>query len=205
MQLRFFIFALLIFGQRLYPTNVDRMIEAIDSQSSSQIIAVFDSMESMTFKEARHFINELYDHYHQARGCDLQKPRKKSFFSSLSFVTCDCNWGKNLGSLIQHHPFFPSAFMSHLTPPLVNMGMYTKIHQIKSLLLTCSDFDDDVLPADLVLEGVEMLVGALICILPFPPAKWLGGVIVADGINRTFNGVREVDEQNRAYMFAAED
>ena len=85
------------------------------------------------------------------------------------------------------------------------MGIYAKQRQITLLVLTCSNLDDEIFPADLILGGVEMLVGALICILPIPPAKWLGGVIIADGINRTFNGARDLDEQNRHNLFGRED
>ena len=49
----------------------------------------------------------------------------------------------------------------------------------------------------MVLGGVEILGGGLVWILPFPGAKQLGGIMIADGVRRTFNGLEEIDEENR--------
>jgi hypothetical protein len=201
MQLRFFLFALLIFGCKLSASPVERIIEAIESQDASKVIAVFDSMESMTIKEARHFINELYDHYHKVSPCEPQKSRR-SFFSSLPLFACDCRWVRNLGLLVPRVPSIQNLLAPHLA--MLPLSMHMQIHRITSVFLACSDIEDENLPADFVLGGVEIFVGTLMCILPFPPARWLGGIIIADGINRTFNGVKELDEQNRADIFGEE-
>ena len=49
----------------------------------------------------------------------------------------------------------------------------------------------------MIIGGVEILVGALIWIIPAPGTKQLGAILVGDGIRRTFNGLEEVDKQNQ--------
>ena len=49
----------------------------------------------------------------------------------------------------------------------------------------------------MVLGGLEMLSGALVWILPFPGAKQLGVFMVGDGLQRTFNGLEELDKENK--------
>lgn len=49
----------------------------------------------------------------------------------------------------------------------------------------------------MILGGVEILTGSLVWILPIPGAKQLGGIMVADGVRRTFNGLEDLDEQNK--------
>lgn len=56
---------------------------------------------------------------------------------------------------------------------------------------------DSEVPGSIVLGGVEILGGALVWILPFPTAKQLGSIMIADGIRRTFNGLEEIDKENK--------
>lgn len=59
-----------------------------------------------------------------------------------------------------------------------------------------SIIDEQDLPGSLILGGVEILVGSLIHIIP--GCNWIGRLIIADGVRRTFNGLEVLDEHNRS-------
>lgn len=42
-----------------------------------------------------------------------------------------------------------------------------------------------------------MIGGALILVVPIPGCKQLGGIMIADGVRRTFNGLEELDAENK--------
>ena len=48
-----------------------------------------------------------------------------------------------------------------------------------------------------VIGGVEVLGGALVWVLLASGIKQLGGVMIADGIRRTFDGLTTMDEENK--------
>lgn len=52
-------------------------------------------------------------------------------------------------------------------------------------------------PGSMILGGVEVLVGSLVWVLPFPGTKQVGGIIIGDGLRRTFNGLEELDQENQ--------
>lgn len=57
---------------------------------------------------------------------------------------------------------------------------------------------NDELPGNCYIGGCELLAGALIAILPIPGAKFLGGVMVGDGIRRIFDGTLDLDNMRKA-------
>ena len=52
-------------------------------------------------------------------------------------------------------------------------------------------------PGKVVLGGIEILSGALVWVLPVAGSKQLGGLIIADGMRRTFDGLADLDEENK--------
>ncbi len=54
---------------------------------------------------------------------------------------------------------------------------------------------DEDIPGSLVLGGVEILVGSFVHLIP--GCAWLGKLIIADGVRRCFNGLEDVDRNNK--------
>lgn len=53
------------------------------------------------------------------------------------------------------------------------------------------------LPSNCYIGGCEILTGSLVLLLPIPGAQWLGGVMVADGVRRVFDGVQQLGDERR--------
>lgn len=67
-------------------------------------------------------------------------------------------------------------------------------------ILLCKKKVAEEIPGSVALGGVEILSGALVWILPFPGTKQLGGIMIADGVRRTFNGLEEVGKKNKKHQ-----
>lgn len=59
------------------------------------------------------------------------------------------------------------------------------------------------LPGSVYVGGVETLAGALIFTLGliYPPAYGVGSALMVDGTRRVFNGLEQVDEENKKIQF----
>jgi len=57
------------------------------------------------------------------------------------------------------------------------------------------------IPDSAVIEGLEILVGALVWILPIPGTKQLGGFMIGDGIRRVFDSVEEQSKKIRKIIY----
>lgn len=53
------------------------------------------------------------------------------------------------------------------------------------------------IPGSIVVGGVEVLAGALACILPIPGARVFGVGLMTDGCRRVLNGAEELDKSNQ--------
>ncbi len=189
MRLQHSVFIALMSWITLCASPLERLIEAIDNQDTFQILSFFDNLETTNLTQARQLLNQLYAHYHHRFG--EEKSQNRSFYSSLSMLSLQCRPERSIGLLV-------SCAGKRFSK--------VEIFKLKQLVAFIgSEVEGDDLPANLVLGGVEMLVGALICILPIPGAKWAGGFLITDGIHRTFNGLGELDEENRQRLFGLEE
>ncbi len=215
MQLRSYLLMLLFFIQTLYANNLDKVTQAIQSQNVVQMIHVFDTLEPMTLSEARNFLNELYHQLDQPS--DLKKKKSNSFFSNLHLMRCNSHLTKigvmNSVTATTYDPFLVFNFFKDellqcvrdsKIKALLNTKMYHQLDRISTLFLFCNDFEEDIVPVNLVLGGVEIFVGVLVAILPFPYAREAGIALILDGTYRAFDGTGEMDEQNKAYIFGRE-
>lgn len=206
------LFLMILLCVKVFSSPLISVIEAIDSENASQVIAVFNTIDSMNVKEAREFLEELYEHYYQVYA-ELHKRQKRSLTSFFPVIG-HTNLGKNIGVFTPEVIGFGGHYqlVKDLIKPCIRdlRKEYSKagvlnIHHFSSLLLMANDFEGPDLPTDLVVGGVEMLAGALICILPIPGARWLGGTLIADGLHRAFNGITEMDEQNKKAFLGTVD
>lgn len=57
--------------------------------------------------------------------------------------------------------------------------------------------EDDGTPAGVAIGLVEIFAGALACILPFPGARVVGGILIGDGARRVADEGEKLDQKNR--------
>lgn len=57
--------------------------------------------------------------------------------------------------------------------------------------------ETDNVPAGAVIGLVEIFAGALLCIIPIPAARFVGGGVILDGLHRLGNAGEDLDKTNR--------
>ena len=69
---------------------------------------------------------------------------------------------------------------------------------LKLLPPSCYANPNQDLPSNCYMGGCEMLVGALIALLPIPGAAYFGGGVILDGLRRIADGVVQLGDERRA-------
>ena len=156
------------------------LFEAIDQENAQAVINFFDKIDVINLEEAYELISNIYEHYVSQFGSEI--------LSSEEYC-------KNLEYCRQLY----HSMLSRYGLSTENSLIHNKYQGSYEILL-CKKSKEKVkaeIPGSVVLGGVEILGGALVWILPFPGTKQLAGIMIADGIRRTFNGLEEVDEENK--------
>lgn len=201
-----FVSSLLIYFQILYADNFARIIEAIESQDPVRVSHVFDTLDPLSIEESRTLLQQIYKHYNHS-----QILTNKEQIYSLCGKTFPKSIEIKKGTFDGRLGYFP--LLNNLTSLITGLFSVKKNEtSINTLLdeqvlsgvplaslLYRGDADDLTIPAALVIGGVEMLVGALICVLPFPALKAFGGMVILDGVNRVFNGIERQADQNQEH------
>ncbi len=159
------------------------LFEAIDQRDASRVVNFFNQIESVDYEEACQLIKQIYQYYIDQFGPEIleneEYQKQLGQYRELYHSILE-NYGISLeNSLINNRGDFPSKILLCKKKEKNSAGLETEI------------------PGSMVLGGVEILGGALIWILPFPGAKQLGGIMIGDGIRRTFNGLEEMDKDNK--------
>jgi hypothetical protein len=87
----------------------------------------------------------------------------------------------------------------------MGMKVSMKLLQLNKFALELNQNSDEDIPTDVIVGIVEIFAGALICIIPHPMAKMVGGSLIGDGFYRITGALPEVDEKNKAQSLAQEE
>ncbi|MDN3506417.1 MAG: hypothetical protein P0S96_04230 [Simkaniaceae bacterium] len=158
-----------------------KLIDAIDRQDFSEVSNFFESVESISWGEAQELIADVYEYYASQYGIEI--------FENDEFIENLEHWKE-----VYHWILEENGFSSE------NILIQNKDPDSFSIILCGKKNKRGVeaeVPGSMILGGVEILGGSLVWILPIPGAKLVGGAMISDGIRRTFNGLEELDNENK--------
>lgn len=173
----------IFFSTQCFAFEKSALFDAIDQGNASKAIAFFNQIESVDHEEAYELITEIYQHYVSQFGSEIFDNRE---------------YQRQLG---QYREIYRSILKSYGIA--LENSLISNRGDFSAKILLCKKKKKDKIgleaevPGSMVLGGVEILGGVLICILPFPGAKRVGGMMIGDGIRRTFNGLEEIDKENK--------
>ncbi|NGX27133.1 MAG: hypothetical protein K940chlam6_01064 [Chlamydiae bacterium] len=173
----------MVYASHCFSIDKSLLIEAIERQDISEVVSFFDKIETITWEEAHELITDFYDHYISQFGPEI--------LDNEEYI-------KNL----EHCKGIYHAILEGHGIPLEN-SLIRYENDLSPSILLCGKKNkkkgkiEAEVPGSMILGGVEILGGSLVWILPFPGARQLGGFIIADGVRRTFNGLEDIDEENK--------
>ena len=155
------------------------LYDAIEEQNPLKIIAFFDNVDSISFEESKELLLDIYHHFTDKFGIEV--------FDNQEYQNLLIKYTHLYHLFLESNELFYKNQSAHDT-----INFFSKIQ-------LCKNIENELqreLPGSMILGGVEILSGALLWILPFPGAKQAAGLLLGDGIRRTFNGLEELDKQN---------
>lgn len=183
----FLFFLILIIGNISYCFSIDKniLIEAIEQQNVSEIVNFFEDIKSITVEEAHEFILEFYDHFISEFGPEILN--NDEYVKNLE--QCKAIYH----AILEGYGFcFENSLIRYNNILSTYIILCRKKDKKKNKVETNVE-----IPGSMILGAVEILGGALVWIIPFPAAKVAGGAMIGDGIRRTFNGLEELDKENK--------
>jgi hypothetical protein len=156
------------------------LFEAIDREDIEGVIDFFAKVDVNDLEEAYELISNIYEHYVAQFGSEILN--SEEYYKNLDYC-------REL-----YH-----SMLSRYGLSTENSLIHNK-HQDFYEILLCKKNKKKTeaeIPGSVVIGGIEILSGALVWILPFPGTKQIGGIMIADGVRRTFNGLEEIDEENK--------
>ena len=174
-----FVFLFVISTCTCFAINEDILINAIEREDANAIIQFFDENETIQLEEAQELIQKITDYYADRFGIEIFD---EAFLDSME------NYKSMYYLILQDYGYSIDNFL---------INSKDMDHQFFLTGKKSKKKQKDI-PGSVVIGGIEILVGALVWIIPAPGTKQLGAVLVGDGIRRTFNGLEEVDKQNQA-------
>jgi len=171
-----------VFSWSMHCFSIDtsELFRAVDREDALAVIQFFDKIGVVDREKACELIINIYEYYIDRFGPEILS--SEEYLRSLNYC-----------SELYH------SMLSQYGLSVENSLIHNKNLSSYEMLL-CKKHKKEIegeAPGSVVLGGVEILGGALIWILPFPGTKQLGGIMVADGIRRTFNGLEEINEENK--------
>lgn len=154
--------------------DITDLFQAVEQGDASAVVNFFDKINTINLDKAYTLISNIYDYYLDQFGPEILN--NEEFLKNL-----DC-------CRKFYHSIFHQNQLS-LEYSLIKNSNDKRKNNRKN--------EDAEIPGSMTLGGVEILTGALIWILPFPAAKQLGGIMIGDGVRRTFNGIEEIDENKK--------
>ena len=151
------------------------LIQKIDEQNTQEIIQLFEDSKNITFIEAKELLQRIYQHYNQPFGKKIFRYEQSEIieFIKETYLTAFAMFGVNVKDhLLRYYIYLeaPEAAIDVFKPNNI--------------------FNTD-LPRSIVIGGTEILIGVLIWILPCPGSKYIGKILINDGIIRAFNSLKD--------------
>ncbi len=189
-----------------------------DDESKTNLIKCFDRLEEHSPEsqevliEGIHFLQNLIQEVNIQYGCSLKATEAVNLVrANLHQFSFSAEIKQSLMALIelikaadaQDDVALESCFIQPMYIPLIwNWGgakksfsrdKYQRAVSAIELPITKETLEDP--PAGVIVGAVEILAGALLCIIPHPIAYGVGAGLISDGISRVFNNI-PLNEEN---------
>lgn len=174
MKIFYYIGIFLLCICNIYSIDQNILIEKIDEQNTSEIIQLFEDNKNITFIEAKELLQKVYQHYNQPFDKKILQYEQGEIIEFIkdTYLLAFSVFGMNVkDQLLRYHVYDSPE---------------TTIDIFKS-----SGIFRVYLPRSIVIGSTEMLIGVLIWILPYPGTKYVGKILINDGIIRALRSVKD--------------
>lgn len=195
--------------------NVKNIVSLIQSNSEESLISEFNDFNEVVAsaadprRKAREFIKRFTEEINQSFSLKLSTKDVFTHFRENidAFAIQPELQGTLLLILDSLESNTPIVFYSNENEP---NGLYwpnkwkwfglNKNDKKKELIAMSSQSPavNTELPGNCYAGACELLSGSLIVILPIPGARWLGGILIGDGIRRVTDGLIQLSDERRA-------
>lgn len=158
----------------IYSIDEKILIQKIDEQNTEEIIQLFEDNKNINFLEAKELLQKVYQHYDQPFDKKILRYEE--------------------GEIIQ---FIKDTYLLAFSV----FGVNVKDHLLRYYVYEVPEATIDVfqsnimlnrhLPKWIVIGGTEILIGVLVWILPYPGTKYVGKILINDGIIRALRNFKD--------------
>lgn len=176
-QVLFFFSVLFTYHSLCSAVDIIPLTQAIEEQNVNEIISYFDAIDGLSSQEADQFIQDIYSYYANYFGDEA--------FEGIEYLG-QLKYAKRI-----YDSIFQRATMFEVESKSIKW--FTKKKTKKNLI---EEQQSGEIPVSMAVGGVEILAGALLWVIPYPGARQLGTLMMADGMRRVFNGAEEAGMKN---------
>lgn len=141
----------------------------LTKKKTQGIIQLFEENRNITFLEAKELLQKVYHHYNQPFEKSVLQYEQGEIIEFIkdTYLTAFAVFGVK----VKDH--FLRYYVYEAPEATINIFNSNSIFNIHT-------------PGCIVAGGTEMLIGILIWILPYPGTKYVGKILINDGIIRCF-------------------
>lgn len=174
MKIFFYIGISLLWLCNIYSLDEKILIQKIDEQNTEEIIQLFEENRNITFLEAKELLQRVYQHYNQPFEESILQYEQGEIIEFIkdTYLTAFAVFGVN----VKDHLL---RYYINETPESA-MGVFNSNSIVKRHL-----------PRSIIVGGTEMLIGVLVWILPSPGTKYVGKILINDGIIRALRSLKD--------------
>lgn len=158
----------------IYSIDENILIQKIDEQNTREIIQLFEDNKNITFIEAKELLQKVYQHYDQPFDKTILQYEQSEIIEFIkdTYLLAFSVFGMNVKDHLLRYYVYDS--------PEATIDVF-KSNSIFSVYL----------PRSIVIGSTEMLIGVLVWVLPYPGTKYVGKILINDGIIRAFHSLTD--------------
>lgn len=174
MKIFYFIGISLLCIHSIYSIDENILIQKIDEQNAGDIIQLFEENKNINFLEAKELLQKVYQHYNQPFEERILQDEQGEIIEFIkdTYLLAFSFFGMNVKDHLLRYYVYDS--------PQATLDVF-KSNSIFSVYL----------PRSIVIGGTEMLIGVLVWTLPYPGTKYVGKILINDGIIRAFHSLTD--------------
>lgn len=186
MKLLCYIGWLLLWTSNVHSIDEKILIQKIDEQNAPEIIQLFEDSRDLTLKEAEELLQKVYRHYNQPFEKKIFKYEREEVIQFIkdTYLASFAIFGLNIKDRFLR--YYARSYSPEI--PIDELNYFFGGNNLSNIHMSGS----------MVLGGTEILIGTLVWILACPGAKYVGSLLISDGITRAFSPVEK--EERRAKL-----
>lgn len=158
----------------VYSIDQNILIQKIDERNAPDIIQLFEENKNITFSEAKDLLQKVYQHYNQPLEERILQYDQGEIIAFIrdTYLTAFSIFGVNVKDHLLRYYVYETP---EATLDVFNSNSNPHIY----------------LPRAVIVGGTEMLIGVLVWILPYPGTKYIGKILINDGIIRSLRNLKD--------------